>query len=830
MVLSRIENILILVVMLSTSSVLWSANSEEFFAGMKSSKSIHQVEWEEYRNYVPQQNAPVFEGRPMDLIPREVPPGREVFGYLPYWVYSYYPNLNYSLLTTIAYFGADINESGNIVNLHNWPAAGLINQAHSEGVRVVLTVILFDRTKLGTLLNSPSSRTNLVTNLLTQVQNANADGVTIDFEGVPSSARQGLTDFMTELATTFHFTIPGSYVTIFTPAVDWSNAFDYYNLVRVTDGLIMQGYDFHWRTAPNAGPVAPLTGGPLWGTYCVSWTVEDYLDKTLQNVSKLILSVPFYGFEWNTADDGLNSPSLSSGTAIFYSTAYVNALYYGRLWEPESQTPWYKYSDNSLWYQGWYDDSLSLALKFNLINQDNLRGVAIWALSYDGQRQELQAALANAFGSSSPPLRPVNFRITNLGNYSSAVTVSPAAGATGYRLYKSTDGNSFDTGTDFPNPDIVLNALSPDSLYYFKFSAVNGNGESLPTEVLAVKPSSAQADIIIVNGFDRVSGTVNNFNYINRFAPSVVREGRVFDSCSNECIIDGIISLPNYDVVIWISGEEGTTDESFSIAEQQRVSIFLRNGGNFFVSGSEIGYDLVEQGSSEDKAFYRDYLKAEYVLDRVPTHTVSGVTSSIFDDLLNLLFDDGSQGSYDVDYPDGIRPIDGSIQCMTHNGFTPATYGGAGIQFQGTFGTGTVPGKLVYLAVPFETFYPSGTRDSLMARILQFFGHPSALTSTGPDGIPGQFKLSQNFPNPFNPSTSITFTIPAGGMVHTRLEIFDVLGRKIITLLNENKPPGQYSVIWNGLNKRGQSVPSGVYIYRLTAGEQSLSGKMSLLR
>jgi spore germination protein YaaH len=821
---------LYLIFLLNALTISWAGNSANVLLQMKNSRSIHEVEWRSHQDFIPGENTPLFQGRPEDLVEREVPPGREVFGYLPYWVYSNYPNLNYGQLTTIAYFGADVNESGNITNLHNWPAAGLINMAHSQGVRVVLTVILFDRTQLGTLLNSPSNRTNLVNNLLTQVQNANADGVTIDFETVPSSARQGLTDFMTELTTTFHNSLPGSYVSIFTPAVDWSNAFDYYNLSRITDALIMQGYDFHWSTAPNAGPVAPLTGGPIWGQYCVSWTVNDYLNKTLQNTAKLILSVPFYGFEWNTADGDLNSPTLSDGSAIFYSTAYANALYHGRLWEPESQTPWYKYNSNALWYQGWYDDSLSLALKFNLINQDNLKGVAIWALTYDGQRQELQAALANAFGSGSPPLRPVNFRLANRGNYSVEATVSPAAAATGYRLYQSTNGVNFTAGTDFPNAEIILNSLFPDSLYYFKISAFNGNGESLPSEVLAVKPSSTPADILIVNGFDRVAGTVNNFDYINRFAPSVNKAGRVFDSCSNECIIDDIISLRNYDVVVWISGEEGTTDQSFSPAEQQKVSHFLENGGSFFVSGSEIGYDLVEQGNSEDQAFYRDYLKAEYVADRVPTHTVSGIVSSIFEDLVNLTFDNGLQGTYDVDYPDGFRPAAGSVQCLTYDGFDPAVYGGAGIQYQGIFGGSAIPGKLVYLGVPFETFYPSASRDSLMIRVLRFFGHPTKIVNPMNNGSPSQFQLSQNFPNPFNPATTIAFTIPDGGMVQVRLEIFDVLGREIITLLNEKKSPGRYSITWDGISERHEPVPSGVYIYRLTAGKQSLSRKMYLLR
>ena len=125
------------ILQLFTLSLLFS--QERFsVTEMQNAKSIHHVEWESYQNYESDKSLPVFKGRPMDLIPREAALTREVFGYLPYWVYASYPSLNYSLLTTIAYFGVEINGSGNIINFRNWPAAGLINEAHSHGVRVAM--------------------------------------------------------------------------------------------------------------------------------------------------------------------------------------------------------------------------------------------------------------------------------------------------------------------------------------------------------------------------------------------------------------------------------------------------------------------------------------------------------------------------------------------------------------------------------------------------------------------------------------------------------------------------------------------------------------------
>lgn len=91
---------------------------------------------------------------------------------------------------------------------------------------------------------------------------------------------------------------------------------------------------------------------------------------------------------------------------------------------------------------------------------------------------------------------------------------------------------------------------------------------------------------------------------------------------------------------------------------------------------------------------------------------------------------------------------------------------------------------------------------------------------------PEAFYLSQNFPNPFNPSTKIKFRISSasgGGFVN--LKVYDVLGNEIATLVSENKPAGTYEVNWNAEN-----IPSGVYFYKLTAGNLIETKKMLLLK
>ncbi len=165
------------------------------------------------------------------------------------------------------------------------------------------------------------------------------------------------------------------------------------------------------------------------------------------------------------------------------------------------------------------------------------------------------------------------------------------------------------------------------------------------------------------------------------------------------------------------------------------------------------------------------------------------------------------------------------------NEYPPNIYGGAGIQYQGTFGQGTTPGKIVYLAVPFETFYPSATRDSIMADVIRFFDASTGIPDlTEQNLLPGDFALAQNYPNPFNPSTTIRYTLTNFSSLPVTLEIYDLLGRKIHTLVNERLSAGNYQVTWDSRDATGKAVSSGVYVYRLQVGEHAKTRKMMLVR
>ncbi|MEW6015577.1 MAG: FlgD immunoglobulin-like domain containing protein [Candidatus Zixiibacteriota bacterium] len=94
--------------------------------------------------------------------------------------------------------------------------------------------------------------------------------------------------------------------------------------------------------------------------------------------------------------------------------------------------------------------------------------------------------------------------------------------------------------------------------------------------------------------------------------------------------------------------------------------------------------------------------------------------------------------------------------------------------------------------------------------------------------LPTVYSLEQNFPNPFNPSTNIKFALPKSG--HVALDIYNILGQKVTTLLNRELPAGYHTVAWDGADTEGRPVASGIYFYKIMSGNFAQNRKMVLLK
>lgn len=117
--------------------------------------------------------------------------------------------------------------------------------------------------------------------------------------------------------------------------------------------------------------------------------------------------------------------------------------------------------------------------------------------------------------------------------------------------------------------------------------------------------------------------------------------------------------------------------------------------------------------------------------------------------------------------------------------------------------------------------------DSLNSLYAQMFDF-SAVDNENNDATPISMSIGQNYPNPFNPETNISFDINRSGLV--KLEIYNLKGQKVKTLVNDKFEVGRHSVVWNGRDDSDKEVASGIYFYRIKNGEKSLTRKMILMK
>jgi hypothetical protein len=132
----------------------------------------------------------------------------------------------------------------------------------------------------------------------------------------------------------------------------------------------------------------------------------------------------------------------------------------------------------------------------------------------------------------------------------------------------------------------------------------------------------------------------------------------------------------------------------------------------------------------------------------------------------------------------------------------------------------------------FRTYYRCAVDPTFDCPLGQALGDAvpqDRLTAAEDASLPAGFELRQNVPNPFGPSTTISFQVPDGGGDVT-LRIYDASGRLVRTLVDGHEPSGARGVSWDGRDDQGRPLASGIYFYRLTAPTFSESRKMFLLK
>ncbi len=171
--------------------------------------------------------------------------------------------------------------------------------------------------------------------------------------------------------------------------------------------------------------------------------------------------------------------------------------------------------------------------------------------------------------------------------------------------------------------------------------------------------------------------------------------------------------------------------------------------------------------------------------------------------------------------PKAILAIDGSLYLGTTDGVWESFDSASSWT---DIGSGFAPNTTVSnLATDGSYLYAGTNKFSVWQRSLI---PTDVADGTGP--LPSDFTLAQNYPNPFNPTTTIAFSLSRRGKV--RLDVFNMLGQRVKTLVDEERAAGQYTIEWNGTDNGGHSVASGMYLYRLQTTDATVARKMVLVK
>ena len=470
--------------------------------------------------------------------------------------------------------------------------------------------------------------------------------------------------------------------------------------------------------------------------------------------------------------------------------------------------------------------------------------VAISVSAYDTAGNESIFSAEALAKPSVVPSAPLNAASTSFAN-NVVITwaPNPQLDVTKYRIYRSTSRRSGFARYDsvlVPTTTYTDANMALRTLYFYQVRAVDSDGnESSPSTVVAGQRVSHDGGILVVDGtkdgaggpIAPTDGAVDSAyqSLLSNFR--VAGEWDVADSALQSVRISDA-EMGGYSTVVW-----HTDVRQSSPIYQDTIALrkFLQQGGRLVFSGWRLSASLNSTNAPvityPANSFVPRFLK-------VDSTQTNGILSQDF-----KIAQAAATGYSDVTVDSVKIPTYGGTLVNTDIVLLP--YAGANVQtlfthrgrnpgslFEGKPVAWRYPGadfKVVVFDFPLYYMRQAEAQAALRKALLDLGETLLAVEETNA-GMPNQFALYQNFPNPFNPTTEIRFQISEvrgqkSENSHVTLKVYDVLGREVRTLVNEELKAGSYKVTFDASN-----LASGIYFYKLTAGSFVDTKKMVLMR
>lgn len=328
-----------------------------------------------------------------------VHPNIRTFGWHVYSNGSSYKNYNFSMLWGISYFSYSVEpKTGNYKNIHQWKTTALIDSAKASNCKVFLSVSNFGSKNNSTFLHNLKAQDTLIKNLSKLLALRSADGINIDFEGVPKKSKANFTNFLIKVSEKLKQYNPNYKISLCLYAEDWNTIFDIKAINPYIDFYTLMGYDYYGSFSKKAGPVTPFNWSEKFG-YGLKSSIQYYQKKGVPS-KKLIVGLPYYGAEWNTKNSKPGSKVSRFRDHPPYKAIrkiYMDSLNIPVKFDSISASSYLIVKKKNSYRQIFFEDKKSLSIKYDWIKKNKIGGVGIWALGYDDGYSELWDLLAEKF-------------------------------------------------------------------------------------------------------------------------------------------------------------------------------------------------------------------------------------------------------------------------------------------------------------------------------------------------------------------------------------------------------------------------------------------------
>ncbi len=320
----------------------------------------------------------------------------KAWAYQAWWLPQAWKSAPLKEFDRLLFFELRINASGEIPDKNGWPEkwSEFREAARKQHVPIDLTLTLLNAVDFVTLFSSDKSIQTLQHQIALLSADRDVSGIHLDVEvytSIPAVILQRYRQFVSDLSVPLRKSIPAKHLSVFLPMGGETPLYDAKTL-NFVDEVVVQAYDAHWTGSAKAGPVAPLDGN-----YGVTWKkAMTHAASIGLSADKVLLSYPFFGYEWRTKSEGLFAPTVGEGKQTTFTSFDVKTLpavqinvkdrfkEHGAKNDRLSGSSFYQFKAAGQWRTGWFEGDWALQRKFEFLKDKRVGGVAFFVLGYDG--------------------------------------------------------------------------------------------------------------------------------------------------------------------------------------------------------------------------------------------------------------------------------------------------------------------------------------------------------------------------------------------------------------------------------------------------------------